>query len=131
VFIFADRATSRRFEDLAEAEGRKEAQNWLEQRGLLKKLPTFNPAIENVMSYSRKLEKFCGMKAGSVLTSYGPRFLTVKSHWTKAHLSKPSSPGDEAKFMCLMNALRASDLEAHGVHFGFVGSEASPAIETR
>jgi hypothetical protein len=56
--------------------------------------------------------------------------LTIKSEWAEAELESPPEPKDD-KFMCLMNAIFASNLKEHGIGFGFIGNEPYPVIEAR
>ena len=77
-----------------------------------------------ISEFARRIEAFCGIEPGSMLTMHGLGDLTIKSEWAKSQLSNTGSTLDDDKFWCLMNALSASNLEERGVRFGFIGNEA-------
>jgi hypothetical protein len=130
ILRFTDRDVSRRYYELGEIENRKEARRWLEQRGILAKLPLFDPAVENVSGYTAKLERFCRLKPGSALKLIRPGLLTVKDEWVKAQFGARPQPDENDKFTCLIKSLSASNLKEHGVEFGFIGHEAYPPTKS-
>jgi hypothetical protein len=95
---------------------------WLQDHGLLAKLPHFRPAKESVMAFAARLERYCGVVPGSMLTELRPNFLTLRREWVERTLS--SGRSSERSFGCVMHGAGLSGLEEHGVQFGFIGNEA-------
>jgi hypothetical protein len=95
---------------LSEERQLADARAWLGKRGLLARLPVFDP--KKSTDFAQALEKLCGPKAtGTLKPTAG---LTT---FTEGALS--SGRLDEDTFLCLMNAAKAS-----GQPLGFVGNEA-------
>ena len=113
--FFLDETATPRFWQAREEADRNTARTWIEQRGLLAKLPAFDPKKEHLAEYARALETFCGIEPGTVLDAASP------THLTFGDLMK-RQPG-EAQFMCLIHAVTASNLRERGVFFGFIGNE--------
>src|SRR4051812_47154233 len=59
IYMFADPAVSKRSFELEDMEDRKAAREWLHQRGLLARLPSFDPVVQKVAGYTAKLESLC------------------------------------------------------------------------
>ena len=58
-----------------------------------------------------------------MLTMHDLGVLTIKPGWAESELRGAGKLSEE-KFWCMMNSLSASNLEEHGIHFGFIGNEA-------
>ena len=118
---FADAMLAQRYGPLYEAatsrDAREAAANWLSARSLLAGLPVFDPARQSLAAFAQDLERHCGVERGSVLVVLDDKLLTVRPGSLK-----PSMIVDDA-VSCLMNAVTASNLEEHGVSFGFIGNE--------
>jgi hypothetical protein len=123
IVILENAELTRRSYHLQHQQERVDAKEWLRARNLLASLPSYNPAAETVSQFARRLEAFCGIEPGSMLTTHELGMLTIKPEWTEQSLMSPSK-GDQDKFWCLMNAMSASNLEEQGVRFGFIGNEA-------
>jgi len=101
------------------------AREWLRTRNLLDTLP--EPVKgEPAAKYAEAVEKFCGVKPGSLLVASDDHMIT----FTKSGLGHLTANGiegaaaNEAQFACVMNATSAGDLEAQGLFFGFIGNAA-------
>ncbi|KRB80876.1 hypothetical protein ASE00_17850 [Sphingomonas sp. Root710] len=99
----------------------REARRRLRQAGLLDKLPRYDPHRQTLESYMRSLEALCGVTSGSVVESFhNPR---KPSLLTPQPTSLDLSPGGGERLFCVQDAIAASNLADHGIHFGFVGNE--------
>jgi hypothetical protein len=94
-------------------------------------LPSYDPDRESLSVYSERLEAFCGVEPGSILTVHDVGILTIKLAWIEGALEQPVPSADEERFMCLLKAVSASNLEDHGVGFGFVGTEGAQLDEPK
>jgi len=110
---------------------REESREWLRQRGLLDRLPNFDPAKEAHLQFARRLEAFCGVRPGAAFEINEQfQFVTMRSDWVGKPLRKGwlwrkiYGPRHDRQFECLMRAMSATNAEEHGLHFGFVGNEA-------
>lgn len=116
---FENEATEAAFRRSTDAssrrEGRMAAQQWLEAHGLLTTLPMYRTEDQSIEQYAERLEEHCSIRPGTALQVYSAGLLTLKS----SYLESPSPPS----FECLWNAVQASNIEEHGVSFGFVGNE--------
>lgn len=88
------------------------ARSWLEDRGMLASLPLFDPAREDLATYVRALEAYCGVSPGTALEVKAERRLRVL--WQRAASS-------EDQFWTLMHAITASNLREHGISTGVIG----------
>lgn len=127
------------FESLAAAERdlaltndaeRVASRAWLEQQGMLERLPVFDRANDTPIAFARRLEQFCGIQPGDALMLHGlTGVITLNPDWiTQGALGLPDTPSDngrEQQFTCLMHAMAASDVDKHGVRLGFIGNEAA------
>jgi hypothetical protein len=92
-----------------------EARDWLQQHGLLARLPAYEKGQTDELAFARQLEGLCGSKAKGT-------FRLFKGHvvlW-------PALPGkkgsmDFSTMECLISAAEVS-----GMPFGFVGNEYQP-----
>ena len=125
VVLFEDETVGARSSVLQRQEERAVAREWLNQRGRLADLPSYDPNRESLSTYAQRLEAFCGIEPGTILTVHDLGVLTFKQEWIEAGLHQPVLTGDDEKFQCLLKAVSASNLEEHGVGFGFVGTEAA------
>ena len=96
---------------LARESEQANAKAWLAKRGLLARLPIYDPQRYDDRTFSRALERLCGPKATG----------TLEPGTGMAALNKAASEGrlDEEALWCLVNAGTAS-----GYSIGFVGNEA-------
>ncbi|RST29417.1 hypothetical protein HMF7854_00140 [Sphingomonas ginkgonis] len=81
-----------------------DAKAWLDKRGLLARLPLYDPKRSDEATFARTLEKLCGPRATGSLK-------TMEEH-SAGNL-------DEETLWCLVNAASAS-----GYPLGFIGNEA-------
>jgi len=105
-------------------EARAEALDWLGTRGMLGRIPRFDPA-RNLGEFAEALETACSAKAGTVLEVLGPNLLTLR----KSFLER--GPADDDTLTCVMRMLAASNAEGHGVSLGFFGNEAAAGADRR
>jgi hypothetical protein len=89
----------------------RNARVWLEQRGLLAKLPTYRKGKVDDLVFARQLESLCGPKAkGIFIRDRG--IITMK-------LGAPDNPSmDDQTLVCLTNVANVS-----GFPVGFIGNE--------
>jgi hypothetical protein len=96
-----------------------DATAWLEKRGLLSRLPAYDPKRSDEIAFARTLEKICGPKAAGTLKPMGG--MATFEEGALGTLDKGAfSTGklDDETFECLMNAASAS-----GYALGFIGNE--------
>lgn len=95
---------------LSDERGKAEASAWLQKRGLLARLPTYDPKRSD-NDVARAIEGLCGPEAAG----------TLQPMEGMATFSEALAGGnmDEETFLCLMNAAEVS-----GYPLGFVGNEA-------
>ncbi len=89
----------------------RDARSWLEERGLLSRLPIYDPHSSDELAFTRELETLCGPKAEGVLKS-------LKGMATINADTVSSGKLEEEALWCLVNAAAAS-----GYPLGFVGNE--------
>lgn len=96
--------------NLSRERGKAEASAWLETRGLLSRLPTYDPKRSDDTNVARAIEGLCGPKAAG----------TLQPIEGMATFSEALAGGnmDEETFLCLVNAAEVS-----GYPLGFVGKE--------
>ena len=96
---------------LSRERGKADAMAWLENRGLLSRLPSYDPKHSDDAKYARALEDLCGPKAAG----------TLQPTKGMATFSEAVSAGkiDDETLWCLVNAAEAS-----GYPLGFIGNEA-------
>jgi hypothetical protein len=104
-------AYQRLYIEMERDHGQQEARGWLQQRGLLSKLPTYQKGRDDDLQFAREIENVCGPKAKGV-------FVRLDGHVT-LNFGSPEKPTvDKDTAECLFNAMWAS-----GMPFGFVGNE--------
>jgi hypothetical protein len=103
---------------LSEEHEKAAARVWLEKRGLLSRLPKFDPAQSDETAFAHKLERLCGPKAtgtlqpmrGMATFKEGALGTLTKRGFSKGKL-------DDETLMCLLHASAAS-----GYPLGFIGN---------
>lgn len=97
-----------------------DARVWLEKRGLLSRLPAFDPQRSDNRTFARALERLCGPKAAGTLEPIG-EMATFKAGTLGAVENSMHLEGklDAETLSCLLNAAAAS-----GYSIGFIGNEA-------
>lgn len=98
---------------LAREQGKADARAWLEKRGLLSRLPMFDPQRSDENAFARALETLCGPKAAGTLQP-------MKGMATFKSDALASGRLDDETLWCLTNAAEAS-----GYPLGFIGNEAN------
>ena len=88
------------------------AKAWLEKRGLLARLPAFDPKTSDPTAVAHTLEVLCGPKAVGTLKP-------MKGLMTLSDGALTSGGLDDETFVCLLNVATAS-----GYPLGFIGNEA-------
>lgn len=96
-----------------------EAREWLRSKGLLERLPKFDPE-KGVKDFAAAIEVACGLEVGSALLPDGNTQLTIRP--------EIFSGNDYAKsgevLLCLSRMIEASNADQYSVHLGFIGNEA-------
>jgi hypothetical protein len=107
-FVFADPAVAKRFDHLSLTKNfeilRDEAREWLASRGLLDRLPAFDPERQTLGEFAGSLERMCDVAPGSRLKIEPGNRLTIAP--------SPTAMSDEAGtavFDCLFNAMLAAN----------------------
>lgn len=97
---------------LARERGKADAKAWLEKRGLLSRLPIYEPTRSDDAAFARTLEALCGPKAAGIL-------LPMHGMATFKENVLSSRKLDDETLWCLVNAAEVS-----GYPLGFIGNEA-------
>lgn len=97
---------------LSHEQAKTDAQAWLDKRGLLSRLPSYDAKSADEVEFARSLERLCGPKATGVLQP-----LNGMATFTADVLA--SGALDEETLWCLTNAAEVS-----GYPLGFIGNEA-------
>jgi hypothetical protein len=103
---------------MSDERGKTDARAWLEKRGLLSRLPTYDPKSSDEIAFARTLEALCGPKAdGTLQPMHG--MATFKEGALGTITSSGISAGklDDETMWCLFNAAEAS-----GYPLGFIGN---------
>lgn len=108
---FADREYRR--------QAKAEAVVWLGARGMLGKVPRYDPA-KGLSAFARALEAACSVRKGSTLETLGEEGLTFRLSFARRAFEKDTYD----QFNCLTKMIAASDADKHGVQLMFVGNEA-------
>lgn len=98
--------------EVARDHSKAEAEAWLQSRGLLARLPTYEPGRSDDLAFARSLEAICGPKARGV-------FEKVRGTVTMKPEALIAPRIDEETFWCLLLSAEAS-----GYPLGFLGNEA-------
>lgn len=121
IIRFHDATADERFRALQASQlyekSRADAQAWLSERNLFADLPLFDPATQNLATYAKSVETYCGVDPGAVLEVYDPHLLTLRHGLDLSALSKDATQR-------VINAVMASNLGDHGVDFGVTGGTA-------
>jgi hypothetical protein len=115
-WAFADR------EDRRQAKAKAIA--WLDARGLLGRVPRFDPAA-GLDKFARDVEAACRVREGSALETFGRTRLGYRRRFFDAIME--TDPDDQ--FLCLHEMVAASDADEHDVDFMFLGN-AAPETES-
>lgn len=92
------------YERLAREKDLAEARPWLAARGLLERVPRYDPARDSDDGFMRKLGKLCGIDVtGALDNSWGPR--TINMEWLE------KQPGQETGVECLWRAATVAGFE--------------------
>jgi hypothetical protein len=93
-----------------------EARAWLSARGLLDRVPKYEPGVTDEAAFTRQVEELCGPRAkGAFRLEYG--FHAISPAWAQPNLL-PIEEGSEV-FACLTNVTTVAGFEV-----GFIGNEA-------
>lgn len=96
------------------------ARAWLDERGLLSRLPTFDPRRSDLAALARELESLCGPKAaGTLLLMRGIATFKEGALGKVENGDLTEGKLDEETLWCLVNAAAAT-----GHPLGFIGNEA-------
>lgn len=97
-----------------------DARAWLEKRGLLSRLPTYDPKRSDETTFARTLETLCGPKAaGTLKPMRGMATFEDGALGTFEKGGYSAGKLDDETLWCLVNAASAS-----GYPLGFIGNEA-------
>lgn len=92
------------------------ARDWLSARGLLARVPRYEPGKTDDAVFARRAESLCGARArGALQTQAGPH--VVGPEWLAGAIQAGDSGSDAIQ--CLLNVTTAA-----GFRIGFVGNEA-------
>jgi hypothetical protein len=131
IVTFLSDKTAKRDRELSDDRHREESREWFRQRGLIDRLPIYDPEKEEPMQFARRLEEFCGIKPGSVFEMNEQlQVITPKLEWIGKSLrngwvwQKIYGARHNRQFECLMRAMSATNAADHGLRFGFIGNQA-------
>lgn len=97
-----------------------DARAWLAKRGLLSRLPAYDPKRSDVTAFAHTLEALCGPKAaGTLQPMHGMATFKKGALGTIEKGGFTTGQLDEETLWCLVNAAAASDYP-----LGFIGNEA-------
>ena len=114
------------YRPIENAEAAAGARAWLNARGLLANLPSFDPKRQSLAAYARDLESLCGVPRGGFFTATGPMLTIRRDLLTPPSTAKPFGGAiTDDQFECLLAGVAASNLGEHGAGFGFIGNAAS------
>ncbi len=92
------------FDRLEKEQALAEARPWLATRGLLDRVPQYDPTRDEEATFMRKLGELCGIDvAGALDPSYGPR--TISMEWLERQTA------DDQGLACLWRAGLVSDFK--------------------
>jgi len=119
IIRFQDAATDERFRTVqasqVEARSRLNAEAWLRDRNLLAGLPLFDPATQDLATYAKRIEAYCGVDPGTVLEVHDSHLLILRHTLDLSALSADAT-------LSVINAVTASNLRDSGVGFGVIGT---------
>lgn len=100
--------------ELESAQGKAEAEAWLEERGLLARLPAYDPQRSDSAAFARTLETLCGPNAiGALRPMEGGATFNMEA--------LPSGRRGDETLRCLSSAASVA-----GYPLGFAGNELGP-----
>ena len=130
IVSFQDEHVRTREFELSRADAKNKARDWLNKRGMLAELPTFDTSRESPLGFARRIETFCGIKPGDALEiNEQLGIVTPRMEWVGRPLQrgwlwrKLNADRHNQQFECLLNVIAASNAESQGIKFGFVGNE--------
>jgi hypothetical protein len=136
IVTFVSETTAKRDWELSDIRYREDSLEWFRQRGLLDRLPVFDPEKEDAMQFARRLEEFCGIEPGTVFEwNERLRVITPRGEWIGESLRKGwlwrkiHGAQHARQFECLTRAMSATNAWEHGLRFGFIGNEAYASEE--
>jgi hypothetical protein len=136
IVTFVSEMTAKRDRELSDIRYREESLEWFRQRGLIDRLPVFDPEKEDAMQFARRLEEFCGIEPGTVFEmNEHLQVITPRTEWIGESLRKGGlwrkihGARHARQFECLMRAMSATNAWEHGLRFGFIGNEACASEE--
>ncbi len=98
---------------------RAEAVDWLKTRGLLNRVPRYDPR-QGLKAFARALETACSIRPGKVFKTHGSSGLTVR----RSFFGDFMTTDVHDQLTCLLRMESASNAQEHGIYLGFVGNEA-------
>lgn len=106
------------YQRLSNEQQKATARIWLDRRGLLARLPPYDPAATDEASFARALERLCGRKAaGALHPMHGMATFSPGAVWTLTKRGFSKGKLDDETFRCLVNPATAS-----GYRIGFIGN---------
>jgi hypothetical protein len=136
IVTFVSEETDKRDRELSDIRYREESLEWFRQRGLIDRLPVFDPENEEPMQFAHRLERFCGIKPGTVFEMNEQlHVITLRRDWMGQSMRKGwlwrkiHGARLNQQFECLMRAMSATNAAEHGLRLGFIGNEAYASEE--
>lgn len=127
--FFRDKAVQTRYDSIYDEFGNDletaEARDWLRRRNQLAAVPLPKKQAP-LANYTKAVEAFCGVRPGSLLVARTDEIIT----FAEGGLGRITSNGIEGaaattgQYECIRKVMSASDLESHGIFFGFIGNVA-------
>ncbi len=128
ILTIANQAQQAAFFEFSRREDRPrekvDATDWLRQKGLLSRLPTFEPG-DDLQQFAGRLETACGLERGKGLIVLDPQTLTTAPGIVQTSDFERSGE----RLYCLVQMFAATDATERGIRFVFIGNEASAEEE--
>jgi hypothetical protein len=99
---------------------RAHARAWLKARGLLDRVPRFDPGT-GVEAFARSIESACSIRPGDALEARGASGITIRQAFFGDSMTT-KFPDD---FSCLTRMFDASNANEHDIILGFIGNAAA------
>jgi hypothetical protein len=114
------RAYERLYWRMSNERDKADARAWLDKRGLLSRLPTYEPKHSDEAVFAQRLEALCGPRAaGTLQPMHGMATFKKDALGTMEKDRFTEGKLDDETMRCLVNAAAASDFP-----LGFIGNEA-------
>ena len=97
-----------------------EATKRLLRKGLLPKVPEYDPENGSLSELLVHIEKLCSVTPGTMLELFEGSFITLQREFIVGLLDKERSDA----FACAQDVIAASNLDSHGISFVILGNEA-------